>query len=173
MPPAGSATAQAKVFWFFSSEKNIFLLHAYSEPAMPAPPRITGLLETSLYVADLARAADFYTRLMGFEPFFQDARMAALGVPGSGVLLLFLQGASSAPSHTPRGTIPGHNGTGELHLAFAIPRASLTAWESHLSAHKIAIESRMQWPAGGTSLYFRDPDGHVVEVATPGLWPNF
>jgi catechol 2,3-dioxygenase-like lactoylglutathione lyase family enzyme len=36
----------------------------------------------------------------------------------------------------------------------------------------IAIESRITWARGGTSLYFRDPDGHSLEVATPGLWPN-
>jgi len=25
-------------------------------------------------------------------------------------------------------------------------------------------------PRGGTSLYFRDPNGHMLELATPGLW---
>ena len=31
----------------------------------------------------------------------------------------------------------------------------------------------MKWPRGGESLYFRDPDGHLVELATPGLWANY
>ena len=26
---------------------------------------------------------------------------------------------------------------------------------------------------GGESLYFRDPDGHLLELVTPGLWPNY
>jgi catechol 2,3-dioxygenase-like lactoylglutathione lyase family enzyme len=34
------------------------------------------------------------------------------------------------------------------------------------------VESRIHWARGGTSLYFRDPDGNSLEVATPGLWPN-
>jgi catechol 2,3-dioxygenase-like lactoylglutathione lyase family enzyme len=34
----------------------------------------------------------------------------------------------------------------------------------------VSIEGEMEWPRGGTSLYFRDPDGHLVELATPGLW---
>jgi catechol 2,3-dioxygenase-like lactoylglutathione lyase family enzyme len=34
----------------------------------------------------------------------------------------------------------------------------------------VSIEGEMKWPRGGTSLYFRDPDGHLVELATPGLW---
>jgi catechol 2,3-dioxygenase-like lactoylglutathione lyase family enzyme len=34
----------------------------------------------------------------------------------------------------------------------------------------IAIESKVQWELGGQSLYFRDPDGNSLELATPGLW---
>jgi catechol-2,3-dioxygenase len=63
-------------------------------PANDAAPRITHLLETGLYVGDVGRSRTFYAALMGFELFFEDARMAALGVPGGGVLLLFLRGAS-------------------------------------------------------------------------------
>ena len=39
-----------------------------------------------------------------------------------------------------------------------------------LAANGLAIEEEREWPRGGTSLYFRDPDGHLLEVATPGVW---
>ena len=110
---------------------------------------------------------------MGFELFLRDHRMAALGVPGGGVLLLFRKGGSVDDSRTPFGVIPGHDGAGRLHLAFAIPRGELQRWEAHLAALDVAIESRVTWARGGTSLYFRDPDLHAVEIATPGLWPNY
>ena len=82
-------------------------------------------------------------------------------------------GGSVQPSTTPAGTIPAHDGRGTLHLAFAIPRNALDAWAAHLARERIAIESRITWPAGGTSVYFRDPDQHSVELATPGLWPSY
>lgn len=137
-----------------------------------ARPRVTRVLETSLYVEDLDRAQDFYQRLFGFPPFFRDARMCALGVPGAQVLLLFRKGGSVAPSPTPGGTIPPHDGAGRLHLCFAIPEDDLAGWEWRLREHGVAIESRVTWPRGSVSLYFRDPDGHSLEVATPRLWPN-
>ena len=135
-------------------------------------PPLAGLLETALYVTDLQRSRDFYQGLMGFPCFMHDERMCALGVPGRGVLLLFRRHGSAKPSHMPNGTIPEHDGDGTLHLAFAIPADALEAWAAHLDAKNIAIESRITWARGGTSLYFRDPDGHSLEVATPGLWPN-
>ena len=143
-----------------------------------AAPRLSHILETALYVTDLDVSEAFYRRVLGFETFLHDDRMCALGVPGgqtggSGVLLLFRRGGSAAPSETPAGTIPAHDGAGTLHLAFAIPRGELEAWSQHLAAQQIALESRITWPRGGTSLYFRDPDGHSVEVATPGLWPSW
>ncbi len=138
-----------------------------------ALPSISHILETSLYVADLDRAKDFYQRVLAFDVIFQDDRMCALRVPASGVLLLFKENCSLKPSPTPGGIIPPHGGTGALHLCFAIPLAALGAWITHLAKEKVPIESRVTQYFGGTSLYFRDPDGHSLEIATPGLWPNF
>ena len=136
-------------------------------------PRVSQILETSLYVEDLARSRGFYERVFGFAAMFEDERMCAMEVPGEQVLLLFRHGMADHPAPAPGGgIIPAHHGGGALHLAFAIPFSALAEWEAHLAAADVALESRVVWPAGGTSLYFRDPDGHSLEVATPGLWPN-
>lgn len=135
-------------------------------------PRISQILETSLYVEDLDRSRQFYERVFGFSALFGDDRMCAMEVPGEQVLLLFRHGMTDQPAPTPYGVIPPHHGRGALHLAFAIPLREVEHWERHLQEAGIAIESRVTWPRGGTSLYFRDPDGHSLEVATPGLWPN-
>ena len=66
--------------------------------------------------------------------------------------------------------MPPHGGQGVQHVAFAIAATSLEAWQAHLVASGVAIESRVGWPRGGTSLYVRDPDGHSIELVTPGLW---
>jgi catechol 2,3-dioxygenase-like lactoylglutathione lyase family enzyme len=136
-------------------------------------PRVGPILETSLYVANLDRSRAFYEALFGFTPFFHDERMCAMEIPNEQVLLLFRHGMTDQPAPAPNGAmIPPHHGSGALHLAFAIPWGEAAAWQTHLAAHDIALESSVVWPAGGTSLYFRDPDGHSLEVATPGLWPN-
>ncbi len=137
---------------------------------MSRPPTVTGVLETALYVADLARATEFYGSLFGFAKLDGDARFTAFEVPGRQVLLLFRHGAGAEPVRLPGGVIPPHDGAGRLHLAFAVPEADLAAWEARLAARGVAIEGRVRWPRGGASIYFRDPDGHLVEFATPGLW---
>ncbi len=136
-------------------------------------PRVTHMLEQGLYVDDLDRSERFYQEVFGFERFLRDDRMSGMGVPGGSVLLLFRRGGSVAPSLTPGGTIPPHDAAGHQHLCFAMPLGELEAWTAHLAASGVALESRVGWPRGGTSLYFRDPDGHSVEVATPGLWPSW
>jgi catechol 2,3-dioxygenase-like lactoylglutathione lyase family enzyme len=79
------------------------------------------------------------------------------------VLLLFKKGAS-------REITSPHDGDGELHLAFAISAAELANWESWLEQKGIAVEEKRSWELGGWSLYFRDPDRHLLELATPGTW---
>lgn len=134
---------------------------------------VTHILEAALYVADLDRSEGFYRRLFGFPTFLKDHRMVAMGVPGQCVLLLFQVGASTQPSPTPFGTIPPHDGRGVQHMAFAISEASLEGWEAALARECVAVESRIAWDSGSTALYFRDPDGHSIELATPKLWPNY
>ena len=98
---------------------------------------------------------------------YEESRLIALAIPGRQVLLLFLKGASSGQNSVPGGLIPPHDGQGRLHLAFAIEAAEQKAWRRHLTANNITIESEVIGDRGGRSLYFRDPDNHLVELAPP------
>jgi catechol 2,3-dioxygenase-like lactoylglutathione lyase family enzyme len=136
-------------------------------------PRLSGILETALYVDDLYRARSFYERLFELPILYSDRRMCAYDVSGRGILLLFHQGASTNPVEMPGGTIPPHDGRGPTHIAFSIAADELPAWDKRLADFEIEIEARTTWPRGGLSLYFRDPDQHLLELATPGLWPGY
>jgi catechol 2,3-dioxygenase-like lactoylglutathione lyase family enzyme len=129
-----------------------------------AMPKTEGILESSLYVDDVAASARFYKKIFGFEVISDfGVRGCAMQAGQRQVLLLFKKGGSLA-METP------HDGDGELHLAFSIPEAELPAWEAWLAANGIPIEEKRTWERGGISLYFRDPDRHLLEIATPGVW---
>jgi catechol 2,3-dioxygenase-like lactoylglutathione lyase family enzyme len=128
-------------------------------------PKLDRLLESSLYVDDPGRSARFYQSLFASEVITASERLYALSMPGKQVLLLFKKGASANLTSP-----PAHDGDGHLHLAFAIPAGELTAWEAWLAQHGVTIEEKHTWDRGGVSLYFRDPDQHLVELATPGVW---
>jgi catechol 2,3-dioxygenase-like lactoylglutathione lyase family enzyme len=76
-------------------------------PPAPAPP-LERVLETALYVDDLARARAFYVDLLGCAVLLDTPRLLALSVSGASVLLLFQRGATHAALETPGGTVPGH-----------------------------------------------------------------
>lgn len=135
----------------------------------PAPP-IEGILETSLYAGDIRRTAAFYRDLFGFKSLVESPRLVAFEVAAKHVLLIFQRGATESDVTDGRGKIPGHDGSGRLHLALSIAAADLEAWRARLSERGVAIAGEYDWPRGGKSLYFRDPDGALVELATPGLW---
>lgn len=127
-------------------------------------PKSEGILESSLYVDDVAASARFYEKVFGFAVISDfGERGCAMQAGNRQVLLLFKKGGSRA-IRSP------HDGDGELHLAFAIPAAELRSWEAWLAQNGIAVEEKRTWDSGGQSLYFRDPDRHLIEVATPGVW---
>jgi len=127
-------------------------------------PKTDGILESSLYVSDLARSVYFYQDIFGFSVISEfGPRGCAMQAGPHQVLLLFKKGAS-------REIVSPHDGDGELHLAFAISALELADWESWLVQKGIAVEEKRAWELGGASLYFRDPDRHLLELATPGVW---
>ncbi len=134
--------------------------------------RVRRVLETVLYCEDLARSAAFYQTLLNVEPMLTGDRLVALDA-GEGTVLLLFQRGNSGPLDTSGGLVPGHDGGGPVHLAFAIDADAMAAWEARLAELGVAIESRVRWDRGGQSLYFRDPENRSVELATPGIWPAY
>lgn len=133
-------------------------------------PRIHGVSETGLYVDDLSRATAFYRDVLGLRVVSEGPRLVSLAAGRGSYLLLFKRGASLAGIATAGGAIPPHDGAGPIHFALEIAAEDVVAWESRLAAAGVAVESRVTWRPGLVSLYFRDPDGHSVELAPPGIW---
>jgi catechol 2,3-dioxygenase-like lactoylglutathione lyase family enzyme len=136
-------------------------------------PPLTDLKETCLYVDDLPRAKEFYEQVLGLTLLVEDSRFCAFDVAGKHVLLLFVRGASAEGARLPGGFIPPHDGSGPIHVGFAVASKELTEWESHLKTHGVELLSHVSWPKGGRSVYFRDPDGHLLELLTPGVWSTY
>lgn len=145
-------------------------MHSVDETLI-APP--SAILETCLHVADLEKSRAFYEDLFGYPIMSSDERICAYNVGGSQVLILFAREETVQDTVLPFGTIPAHGARGSAHIGFSIPAESLEAWRDRLERREIPIESSLTWPAGGVSLYFRDPDGHLLELLTPGVWPSY
>lgn len=132
--------------------------------------KILGVIETAIDVEDLDASVSFYRRLFDFETLVLDERFCAFNVGGRSVFLLFKKGGRTDPLVLAGGVIPAHGGDGSAHFAFSVTADDLPKWEEKLASENVAVEGRMQWERGGRSIYFRDPDGHLVELATRGIW---
>ncbi|KID28360.1 lactoylglutathione lyase-like lyase [Prauserella sp. Am3] len=141
-------------------------------------PKIDRIIESALYIDDLDRARKFYGEVLQLEPLVDRDPLCAYDVGGQNVLLVFGRGRSLETNvlpgpGLPNGEIPPHDGSGALHVCFAVAEDQLAEWETHLNTHGVAIEGRTNWTRGGRSIYFRDPDGHLLELMTPGNWATY
>jgi glyoxylase I family protein len=133
----------------------------------PRPMRLTGLHHVTLVSADLEATTAFYRDTLGLaverderNPDDPGARHVwfgdGAGTPGT--LVTFLEYPQLAP-----GTV----GTGSTHhLAFGVATAEeQLAWRHWLASRGVHCTEVLE-RAGLRSLYFRDPDGHMLEIAT-------
>ncbi len=137
------------------------------------PPDIDGILETAVYVDDMDAAHAFYSDILGLKRMVAGERLYAYDAGPAQTLLVFYRGHTGEDVDTPGGVVPGHDTSGHGHFAFRVSDDQLQPWRDYLGARGVRITSEVTWPAGGTSLYFNDPDGNVLELAAAPLWPNF
>jgi len=133
--------------------------------------RPSAILESALYVTDLAAAEAFYADLLGLDPLGKVEGRHVFFHCGDGVLLLFNAEATKVPpAPDARLKVPPHGTVGDGHLCFTASADEIAQWREHLAAKKIAIESEFEWPQGGRSIYIRDPSGNSIEFAEPRIW---
>ncbi|GAA6036013.1 hypothetical protein JCM8097_005215 [Rhodosporidiobolus ruineniae] len=157
-------------------------------------PKITHVLELCLYAKHLPTSVSFYrdTLRLG-APVLSTDRMAVFPLSNSTTLLLFQRGLTREDqsagavdglgSNEPGdGVIPGHGlpdgdvDATELkqHFALAVEKVEdVEKWEEELKGQGVPILGRAKWPKGGRSVYFGDPDGHVGELVSRGIWPHY
>ncbi|MBD3221538.1 glyoxalase/bleomycin resistance/extradiol dioxygenase family protein [bacterium] len=129
------------------------------------------VLEAVLYTDDLPAAERFYTEVLGLDVHQPANRRQVFLRCGPTMVLLFDPTVTANEASSVGGaTIPTHGARGPGHLALRVAADSRQRWRDHFSARGVAIESEVEWPAGGWSIYLRDPAGNSIELATAELW---
>lgn len=112
-----------------------------------------------LYVRDLDRSVDFYTRAFGFEEFAREGGMMA-----------FLRASGTSNHHDlglmavgPNAEQPSRRSVGLYHLAWEVPTIEDLAASAAILANLDALTG-MSDHGATKSLYGRDPDGIEFEV---------
>lgn len=138
-----------------------------TEPNPPAPR--TAILEAVVYATDLDAAERFYSRLLGIRPHATvQGRHVFYKLRGQ-MLLIFNPEATRQPPEGPL-PVPPHGADGQGHVCFAATADELEHWRRRLADMSVAIETEFEWPAGGRSIYVRDPAGNSIEFAEPRIW---
>src|SRR5262245_54547329 len=134
---------------------------------MSTPPGLTGVLETVLYVRDLAKAESFYVDVLGFRKLSGEPGRSLFLRAGGNVFLLFRAEATERP-----GPLPPHGARGPGHACFVVPGNAYEDWKGYLPSRGVPILQEQEWPREGRSFYFHDPDGNLLEIADRDFWPK-
>jgi len=130
-------------------------------------PPISRVFETVLYTPDVPSAAAFYRNILGLPLLRPPTGQSAVFRVAPDSMLLVVDPAYTEQKG--RGA-PHHGSRGQGHVALRIDGGDYDAWRTTLIASGVTIEMEVNWPPGGRSLYFRDPAGNSVELASGNVW---
>ena len=133
--------------------------------------KVRKVLETCLYGEDLEAAEMFYTRILGLEVYKKTPGRHVFFRLEMGMFLFFNpERTRQKPPESAKFLVPAHGAVGQGHVAFAMDLQDYDKWKKRLTENGVEIESEVDWPAGGRSIYFRDPAGNSLELAMSSIW---
>lgn len=133
--------------------------HAAEDAAGPsALAAIRNMDYVVVFARDMAAMRKFYGEVMGF-PVYRDVGPAWIEYRVGGTLLTLTEhGLVFNDAKTPQGAL-------SLQLAFRVTRAEVDACADALKRRGIAlIDEPKDQPWGHRTIFFRDPDGNVLEI---------
>ncbi len=109
-----------------------------------------GLDHVVLHVSDVERSKTFYTEILGMRAYREDNEQVFLRTGQQGVALF-----------KKRGDMPLTTGSDLNHLALTVATGTYETLKAELEAHGVAVSGR---PGEDRCIYFRDPDGHRLQL---------
>jgi lactoylglutathione lyase len=120
---------------------------------------IRGLDYTIVFARDLPAMRRFYTEVMRFEVYFEMAGGNWVELRVGGNILALSKPGMVIPD------LPPPAGTASLQLAFRVRREEVDACEASLREANVTIVAPAKdQPWGHRTLFFRDPDGNLLEI---------
>lgn len=130
--------------------------------------KATRIFETCIYVREIREVESFYTDVLGLEVVLRDPDRHLMLRCGESIFIVF----NARATRNPEAGKLAHGCQGSGHVAFQTTHQELDDWSRHLTRNGIEIEEVVEWEGGARSLYFRDPAGNLLELATPDLWQS-
>jgi catechol 2,3-dioxygenase-like lactoylglutathione lyase family enzyme len=120
---------------------------------------LEGIDHVALAISNVERSAQWYIDVLGFERRYEDMWDGIPTFIGKGTTAIALFPADSDGRST-----SSHRDIRMLHLAFRASRENFLSAQDELKRRGIKFE--FQDHEISHSIYFRDPDGHELEITT-------